>query len=105
MPTYTTTVFREVDINGDYVEVEIPITITYDVEGPSRGHRDSFGAQEEPDEDGYVEITSVVETATGQEIELTNKEEKEILSELEEETANEPDDCPEPEERDWPMFD
>jgi hypothetical protein len=46
----------------DRGEDEIPVTVEFDYYGASRGSRDRFGAPLEPDEDEYVEVTSVTDS-------------------------------------------
>jgi len=58
-------------------EIEIPVVVEYSYNKAHRGHRDSMGVPEEPDEDASIEIESV-KTTDGIEIEITEKEISEI---------------------------
>lgn len=53
---------------------DIDVTVQYEYHAASRGYRNSVGVPEEPDEDAYVEIYSVLQ-ADGTEVDLTTKEE------------------------------
>jgi len=66
MNTHNTSINRDIDIE-----------VTYQYHKAIRGHRDSYGAPEEPDEPAYLEITSV-----NPEIELTEREEDNIKEEI-----------------------
>jgi hypothetical protein len=78
MPLFMTKTF--------YVEIEVEVSFTYHKAIP--GHRDKYGAPEEPDEPAYVEIDSV--TYDGKDI---------ILSESDMETLQKDVDDYDPE--DW----
>lgn len=76
MPTHTTTIEREV-----------AITVDYDYIPESRGHRDSYGAPEEPDEPPSIEINEVRD-GTGKAVELTKDEEDTITDQIWDEIAD-----------------
>ena len=71
---------------------EIPIEVIYSVSKARRGHRDRFGAQEEPDDDPELEIVTVTRMDTGQEIELTPSEQEAVEQECWEDAEEEADD-------------
>lgn len=58
-------IILEIEYNDEYVEVEVE----YNTYPSYRGARDRFGVQLEPDEDGGVEIVSVINLETKTEIE------------------------------------
>jgi hypothetical protein len=79
--TLETYIYRTVD----HRQVEEPITAEFKYYPPSRGARDSLGGKHgagpplEPDDPADIEIVSVSNTITGHEVELTKKEEEEVL--------------------------
>ena len=73
-----------IERDGEEIEVEVE----YDFYRASRGARDSYGAQLEPDEGASVEITSTVNTETGQEIELTDSETEKAIEQALDEHAS-----------------
>jgi hypothetical protein len=84
--------------NGSDADVEIQIEVTYTPRPAIRGHRDKYGAPEEPDEPAHCEIESVIELETGIDIELTAHEEERIAIEISEAIADAKNDYPEPED-------
>jgi len=76
---------------------EIEVEVSYDSVPAERGHRDKYGAQEEPDYPASIEIIEVVDKATGLEIELTPDEESKLIDEINDTLADNYDDYQEPE--------
>lgn len=70
MITIEMTVIRE--SNG--AEIEIPVEAEFEVSGPTRGSRNSFGVPMEPDTDGDCEFDAATNTETGEPIDLTDDE-------------------------------
>ena len=61
--------------------IEIQITVEFDYFPPSRGHRDRYGAPEEPDVPAEVEITSVKDV-NGVELQLDESRLDSIKTEI-----------------------
>jgi hypothetical protein len=59
-------------------DVEIPVTVELTYYGGCRGHRDRYGAPEEPDEPATFEVDNAVD-AKGFEYDLTDAEYDEIV--------------------------
>ncbi len=73
---------------------DLDIEVDFIVHPSSRGHRDKYGAPEEPDTPAEIEITAARRVDNKQEIELTSSEEDSIRPELWDyiaDQANEPD--------------
>ena len=60
-------------------EKEITVDVELDHHKATRGHRDSFGAAEEPDEAETFEIVVALDSETGEEIELTEREQEQAI--------------------------
>lgn len=69
MPSISFTITRD--------DKEIEVDVTYTSHPGCRGHRDKYGAPEEPDEDDWIEILEAIDEA-GTCYELTTNEEQEI---------------------------
>lgn len=105
MAQYETTLTREKQlINGDDVETEVEIVIEYTCYAAHRGHCDKYGAPEEPDEDAHVEIDSIIDKATGNEIEVTDNEMDKLLQEVERYEEGQRSDYDEPDPPDMDDF-
>ena len=89
--TLDATLYRE--------DTEINVEVEYDVTSEEHGHKDQFGAQEEPDYPASIEIVSVTDKATGYNVELTSEEEDGLIQQINDEQANN-NDIPEPEDFD-----
>lgn len=78
--------------------IEIPVTVEYTYYPPCRGHRDRYGAPEEPDEPASVEIGSVLD-AKGNELwySLDEKQLKSIEDEIWEALRDRERECEPPE--------
>ena len=61
-----------------YLELEIEVAFT--AHKASRGHRDRYGAPEEPDEDAYVEVDEV--TYNGQPLSLAKEDLEKVQREV-----------------------
>lgn len=93
-------------------ELEFAVVIEFDYHAGCRGHRDKYGAPEEPDEDAWVEITSV-KIGTGEHAMdvmqwLEQEQVDELAAEIQQsyESDQEPDDDFElkPDDRGEPPF-
>jgi hypothetical protein len=79
----TITIEREVD--GHFVEMEVICRLEYTP--ASRGHRDKYGAPEEPDEPESLDFYDA-RLADGAEIELADSEEDSAIQQAFEERIN-----------------
>lgn len=80
---------------------EIELTLEWEFIPESRGHRDRYGAPEEPDEPAYLELQSAKDS-NGMEWELTDAEMKEAESQADEAYAG--SRVPEPDEPDYELY-
>ena len=86
--THTATIMRERNLNGNDVECEVEIEVEYTYHRARRGARDSLcgkrgaGPPLEPDEPAEIEIDSVTDATSGEELELTNAEQDRIRDEI-----------------------
>jgi len=84
-----------------YVEQEdgTEITVVCDCKywSMSRGHRDKYGCPEEPDSPAEIEIQSSKNKATGEDVELTEAQQDEVIQKGFEQVADVECDYPEPE--------
>lgn len=88
MATYQTEIIREVNINGADCETVVSIDVEYTYHPAHRGKRDSLmgkrgaGPQLEPDEPAHIEIEIAIDRETGNDIDLTEREEERIIEEI-----------------------
>ncbi len=68
----------KLDYTLTYNDIEIDVTITLSYIPGSRGHRDRYGAPEEPDEPATFEVDTV-EDQHGNDYDLTDSEYDEVL--------------------------
>ena len=68
---------------------EIEIEVEYSYYGACRGHRDKYGAPEEPDEPAHIEIEFVVQKGSKVPINLTDEELDKLEQEIMENIADE----------------
>ena len=85
-----------------YVELENGTEITVSCEckywAASRGHRDRFGCPEEPDTPAEIEIESSKNKETGEDFELTEAQQDEVIQKAFEQVADAAHDYPEPDD-------